>query len=69
MKKTILITLLSITTISLFAKPSKADWKLVWSDEFNGKKLDTTKWSYQLGTGSQYGLESWGNNEQQYYTD
>lgn len=69
MKKTILITLLSITTISLFAKPSKADWKLVWSDEFNGKKLDTTKWSYQIGTGAQYGLESWGNNEQQYYTN
>lgn len=50
------------------------EWKLVWNDEFdgggdnvdvNGVNLD--KWAYQLGTGSQYGLEGWGNNEEQYY--
>ena len=42
-------------------------WHLVWNDEFNGKSIDLTKWDFQLGTGSQYGLEGWGNNELQYY--
>lgn len=46
----------------------KGNWKLVWNDEFKGNRLDETKWGYQLGTGSQYGLEGWGNNELQYYT-
>ncbi|PZD93029.1 hypothetical protein DNH61_24910 [Paenibacillus sambharensis] len=55
--------------------PGRAeDWTLVWSDEFegtgtnlddNGVNLDL--WDYQLGTGAQYGLDGWGNNEQQYY--
>jgi len=43
------------------------DWQLVWSDEFDGDSLDAAKWSYQTGTGSQYGLDGWGNNELQYY--
>jgi beta-glucanase (GH16 family) len=54
-------------------EPAKA-WKLVWNDEFDrsGDNLDTNgidldKWGYQLGTGSQYGLDGWGNLEQQYY--
>lgn len=39
--------------------------KLVWSDEFNsGSRPDTTKWVYNIGTGS----NGWGNNEAQYYT-
>ena len=39
--------------------------KLVWSDEFNtGSTPDTTKWMYNIGTGS----NGWGNNEAQYYT-
>ena len=25
---------------------------LVWSDEFNGSSLDTSKWGYEIGTGS-----------------
>lgn len=44
-------------------------WKLVWQDEFNGTKLDTTKWGYQVGDGSAYGIAGWGNSELQYYTD
>lgn len=51
------------------AKKTSGDWKLVWSDEFSGKKLDVTKWDYQIGTGSQYGLDGWGNQEAQYYTE
>ncbi|MCQ2572809.1 MAG: glycoside hydrolase family 16 protein [Treponema sp.] len=46
----------------------KGPWKLVWQDEFNGNKLDLTKWDYQTGTGSQYGLNGWGNDELEYYT-
>lgn len=44
-------------------------WKLVWSDEFNDGKLDTSKWGYQVGNGSAYGVAGWGNNELEYYTD
>lgn len=42
-------------------------WHLVWNDEFSGTKIDTSKWDFQIGTGSQYGLQGWGNNELQYY--
>ncbi|MCR2802585.1 carbohydrate binding domain-containing protein [Paenibacillus soyae] len=54
--------------------PRDEGWKLVWNDEFDGEgeNLDDNgvnldKWDYQLGTGSQYGLDGWGNNEEQYY--
>jgi beta-glucanase (GH16 family) len=40
------------------------EWKLTWSDEFNGKGLpDEKKWAYDIGNWG------WGNNECQYYTD
>jgi len=39
--------------------------RLVWSDDFNlDGSPDTTKWGYDIGTGS----NGWGNNESQYYT-
>jgi len=44
-------------------------WSLVWEDNFDGFELDTTKWEYMYGTGTEYGLTGWGNNEWQYYTD
>ena len=38
------------------------NWELVWSDEFNGPNIDTSKWSHEVnGDGG-------GNNELQYYT-
>jgi beta-glucanase (GH16 family) len=43
-------------------------WNLVWSDEFDqadGSLPDSTKWSYNIGTGN----NGWGNGESQYYTD
>jgi beta-glucanase (GH16 family) len=55
--------------------PHEEPWSLVWSDEFDGtgtnldtNGIDLSKWGYQEGTGTQYGLDGWGNNEQQYYT-
>jgi len=44
-------------------------WQLVWEDEFDGDELDQSKWSYQYGTGEDEGLDRWGNNELQYYTE
>lgn len=40
-----------------------ATWELVWSDEFNGATIDTSKWNFEKNC--------WGggNNEQQCYTD
>ena len=46
---------------------SAQNWQLVWGDDFNGNSLDSTKWIHDIGTGSQYGLNGWGNNELQYY--
>ena len=39
------------------------EWNLVWSDEFDGKYVDTTKWTYDIGNWG------WGNGEEQYYTE
>jgi beta-glucanase (GH16 family)/glycerophosphoryl diester phosphodiesterase len=48
--------------------PVRAGWKLVWSDEFNNQGLpDSSKWSYDAGTGCP-NVCGWGNNELQYYT-
>lgn len=44
------------------------NWKLVWSDEFEGTlgtQPDASKWIYDIGTGT----DGWGNLELQYYTD
>lgn len=38
-------------------------WELVWQDEFDGKEIDTTNWTYDLGGGG------WGNGESQVYTN
>jgi autotransporter-associated beta strand protein len=42
---------------------------LSWQDEFDGTGVETARWAFDLGTGSQFGLTGWGNNELQYYTD
>jgi beta-glucanase (GH16 family) len=46
------------------------NWTLVWSDEFEADTLNTDKWSYMIGDGTDYGLPSgWGNEELQYYRE
>ena len=41
--------------------------KLVWAEEFNGKRLDESVWSFDLGDGCPE-LCGWGNREKQVYT-
>ena len=56
-------------TVDCETKEKKStDWELVWSDEFNEDALDLTKWDYQSGDGSDYGVAGWGNAEKEYYT-
>jgi beta-glucanase (GH16 family) len=55
------------------AGPPAAEWKLVWSDEFDGKELDRTKWGFDTGNGfwandGKVWISGWGNDELQYYT-
>lgn len=49
------------TTICVAETPDKPGWKLVWSDEFNGMKIDRSHWSFEKGFVR--------NKEPQYYTD
>ena len=52
--------------------PEPEGWKLIWSDEFNGDSVDSSKWSNQTGffiDESDYTTSGWGNKELEYYTD
>ncbi|MEM9385633.1 MAG: glycoside hydrolase family 16 protein [Pseudomonadota bacterium] len=40
---------------------------LIFSDEFDGDRVDPETWFFETGDGSQYGLVGWGNNELQWY--
>jgi beta-glucanase (GH16 family) len=51
----------------------KTDWVLVWSDEFDGDRLDPEKWDTDIGNGffdyrTHQWIAGWGNEELQYYT-
>lgn len=63
-KKIAAAVLLAATSGSVFAQQCQT---LVWSDEFGGNQLDTTKWEAQIGDGCDIGLCGWGNNELQWY--
>ena len=52
-----------LTNQTMTQKMDGLRWEEVWSDEFNGPLLDTTKWTYDIGDWG------WGNNELQYYTE
>lgn len=43
---------------------ARADWKLVWSDEFDGNSINTNYWQFDRGNGN----GGWGNRELEYYT-
>lgn len=47
-----------------FTSPtSYPNMTLVWEENFDGTSLNTSNWTYELGTGA----NGWGNNELQYY--
>ena len=53
--------------------PTENGYELIWSDEFDGDRLDESKWSYELGNwklddSGNYITNGWGNNEQEFYT-
>lgn len=44
--RTLLIGLIMMTVLASCNKPQQtSDWNLVWEDDFDGKTLDTTRWS------------------------
>ena len=66
--------LLLLALLTGLAHPAAAqcvgipDCVLVWSDEFDGTEVDPSRWSFQFGDGTDFGLPpGWGNNELQYY--
>ena len=45
---------------------------LVWADEFDdpaGTRPDPARWTYALGDGTADGVQGWGNEELEWYTD
>ena len=60
----LVLACLLLVNASAFAQK----YKLVWSDEFDGRGLpDSTKWVYDIGDGCPLNC-GWGNNELQYFT-
>ena len=59
--------LTSCESLALSSEPAviepPAGYELLWHDEFDGRKIDTANWTYDLGGGG------WGNGEMQTYTD
>lgn len=53
----------ALSSVASSSSSEAPQWELVWSDEFNGTEIDTSKWGFEKNC--------WGggNNEQQCYTD
>lgn len=68
-----LLAALGISILFLLLNSVRADTNIVWSDEFNGNSLDTSKWTYDTGNGfwvpdPGFWVSGWGNNELEDYT-
>jgi beta-glucanase (GH16 family) len=55
------------------AEEKAVSWKRIWSDEFEGKEIDRSRWDFDLGNGffnydGNTWIGGWGNDELQYYT-
>lgn len=64
-----IMSLIALVATMVYFQPAQdaqaAAYSLVWSDEFDGTSLNTSNWTYEIGTGS----SGWGNNELEYYTN
>ena len=63
-----IVALFGVVPTNPAAEPPKAEWKLVWSDEFDGKEIDKAKWDFDLGNGfynndGKAWVSGWGNDE------
>ena len=77
MRKIVLLAASMVSTLALCVGVSAADsvpsdvnlnnFKLSWSDEFDGTSLNDAYWTPQIGNGIEYGNRGWGNNEKEYY--
>lgn len=56
-----MVTLIFLVVLVSQAAESTQEWKLVWSDEFDGVDLDSSKWEFEVNA------SGGGNNELQYY--
>jgi beta-glucanase (GH16 family) len=53
----------AVALFFLLAGAARAEWRLTWSDEFNGTVIDTNHWKFETGN-----HRGWGNRELEYYT-
>ena len=61
------IASLLILLVSISSWAQSTTRKLVWEENFNGKKLNEKVWNFETGDGCP-NLCGWGNNERQNYT-
>jgi beta-glucanase (GH16 family) len=57
------VCVLVLLVHSIAQAASNTAWNIVWSDEFDGTSIASTKWSFETGNNN-----GWGNNELEYYT-
>ncbi|MDR0733103.1 MAG: family 16 glycosylhydrolase [Dysgonamonadaceae bacterium] len=62
-------TELNLDAIFFYKKPNTNQLRMVWHDEFDGDTYDHTIWEPYVGGADENGLDGFGNNELQYYTD
>jgi len=60
-------------SVSGAEQQSLSGWKLVWSDEFDGNAIDSTKWDFDTDNGfytndTRQWVSGWGNDELQHYS-
>lgn len=63
-----LALLVPVLVFGALAPQARAQYQLVWEDNFDGTTLDANKWEHMIGNGCP-NLCGWGNNELQYYRE
>ena len=67
------LSALSFAFATPAAAKAPAGWTQVWSDEFDGNRIDDAKWDFDFGNGfysydANQWIGGWGNGELEYYT-